>query len=154
MPRTKVSSMLPCDIFIHQGAMLCFGLSIALRTHSSSVSVVIPKFFLETEPPVLCIYPVHFHPGSSTSGQELCSTSSSSPALPPCLGTAAPQTSRSGAQPGPRCPRCSLAATCCYRLVSTGAQRQEGEEDKEPDAASRDKERRLARHLQPRGRPA
>lgn len=51
MPITEVPSMLLCDIFIHQGVMLSFGLSTALRTHSNSVSVVMPKFFLETELP-------------------------------------------------------------------------------------------------------
>lgn len=84
--------MLLCDIFIHQGATLSFGLSIALRNYSNSVSVVIPKFFLEAEPPMLCVYPVHFpHPGSLTCSQELCMASTSSPALLPCLGTAAPE---------------------------------------------------------------
>lgn len=142
--------MLLYSIFVLQGAMLSFGLSIALRTHSNSVSVVVPKFFLETEPPMLCVYPVYSpHPGSPTGSQELCTASSISPALLPCLGTAAPEMPRSGAQPSPWCPWCSLAAACCYRLVSTGAQRQEGEEDEEPDAASRDQERGLARHLQP-----
>lgn len=44
---------------------------------------------------------------------------------------------------------CLSCLSFCFRLVCSGSQRQEGEEDEEPAAAPRVKECRLAGHLQP-----
>lgn len=64
--------------------MLSFGLSIALRTHSSSVSVVIPKFITEMDSPMLCVCPMHFL------SLALQAAAGSSPQAPPSPSSDAP----------------------------------------------------------------
>lgn len=75
--------------------MLSFGLSISLRTHSSSVSVVIPKFFTEMDSPMLCVCPMHFL------SLALQAAAGSSARAPPAPGSAAP--------PGLQHQRCLVA---------------------------------------------
>lgn len=67
--------------------MLSFGLSIALQRHSSSVSVVIPKFFTGMDSPMLCVCPVHFpslalQAAAGSSARALSAPSSAAPPLP------------------------------------------------------------------------